>query len=79
MKYPATVTRLLAVLLAGSATLPLSAQERLEVDVEAGRVIIDGPEYDFSAIAAVDREGRIIYLVDAVEPLGVMALSLETR
>lgn len=77
LKHPATVTRLLAVLLAGSATLPLSAQERLEIDVEAGRVIVDGPEYDFSAIAAVDRQRRIIYVVDAVEPLGVMALSLE--
>ena len=47
------------------------------MDVEAGRVIIEGVEYDFSRIAAVDHERRIIYVVDAVEPLGVMALSIE--
>lgn len=74
---PSNVTRVLAFLLAGASTLPLSAQERLEIDVEAGRVIIDGFEYDFTRVAAVDHERRIVYVVDAVEPLGVMALSIE--
>ncbi len=71
------VTGVLAFLLASSTTLTLSAQERLGIDVEAGRAIIEGFEYDFSRIAAVDHERRIVYLVDAVEPLGVMALSIE--
>lgn len=74
---PANVTVVFAFLLAGSTILPLSAQERLEIDVEAGRAIIEGIEYDFSAVAAVDHERRIVYVVDAVEPLGVMALSIE--
>lgn len=74
---PSNVTRVLAFLLGGASILPLSAQERLEIDTEASRVIIDGFEYDFSGIAAVDHERRILYVVDAVEPLGVMALSIE--
>ena len=47
------------------------------MDVVAGRTIIDGIENDFSSIAAVDHARRIIYVVDAIEPLGVMALSIE--
>ena len=74
---PFNVTAVFAFLLAGSAILPLSAQERLEIDAEAGRAIIDGFEYDFTRFAAVDHERRIVYVVDAVEPLGVMALSIE--
>ena len=74
---PLNFSRVLAFLLAGAMSLPLSAQERLEMDVATGRTIIDGFEYDFNGIAVVDHERRIVYVVDAVEPLGVMALSIE--
>ena len=77
MKNSAAGAALLAVLLAGPSTLPLAAQERMEIDVAAGRAIIEGWENDFGPATAIDHERRIIYVVDAIEPLGVMALSIE--
>ena len=47
------------------------------VDFSAGRTIIGGEEYDFQARMAIDHERRILYAIDAIEPLGVMAVSIE--
>ena len=68
---------LVVALFGGSPTLPLAAQERREIDLTAGRTIIGGEEYDFRELVAVDHERRILYVVDAIEPLGVMAVSIE--
>ena len=75
--WAAFLAGFLAILLGAANATPLRSQQRMEVDLENGRTVIGGPEYDFRGFAAVDRERRIVYVVDAVEPLGVMAISLD--
>lgn len=77
MKHPTNRAGLLVLLLGAAEAMPVGAQERMEIDVAHGRVIVEGAEYDFSSIAVVGHDRRILYVVDAVEPLGVMALSID--
>lgn len=54
-----------------------SAQAVLELDLEAGRRVVDGPEYSFRGFGAVDYEQRLVYAVELQEPLAVGAYSLD--
>lgn len=74
---------ILAVVIAVSApwAVPAVAQQILEADPEAGRVLIDGP---FRAISptpwmvGISEDTRTLYLHDWEEPEGVMAFSFDT-
>ena len=70
------------ILLAGVAIfgVPMAdAQQVLEIDYATGRTIIDDQWRSMRASdLAVDRSRGIIYVIDAEEPEGVMAFSLET-
>ena len=63
--------------LAAFAALPLASQERTTLDIEAGRVVVGGDERAFGPFAAVDHARGIVYVVDAIEPLSALAVSLE--
>ena len=70
-------------LLAAAAALgapAAAAQQVLEIDTAAGRVIIDDEWRAISTIdeMALDRNRAILYVSDAEEPEGVMAFSIET-
>ena len=70
-------------LLALAATLgapAAHAQQVLEIDTVAGRIIIDDEWRAMETIQdlVLDRNRAIIYVNDAEEPEGVMAFSLET-
>ena len=55
------------------------AQQLLEIDYTAGRTIIDDEWRSMrTADLAVDRSRGILYVIDAEEPEGIMAFSLET-
>ena len=55
------------------------AQQVLEIDYTTGRTIIDDEwRYMRTADLAVDRTSRILYVIDAEEPEGIMVFSLET-
>ena len=74
-------TRHTALLLgAALASAPTAtAQHILEVDLSAGRTIIDDEWRSMgSAILAVDHERGMLYVNDAEEPEGIMAFSLVT-
>ena len=77
MKDSAIGTALLVALLASSSDVRLMGQERLMMDVSAGRVILAGTEYYFLPAATIDHERRILYVVDAIEPLAAMAVSID--
>ena len=64
------------VLLAGPVA---SAQQVVEIDLEAGRTIIDDEWRSmYTGLIAVDWDGDILYVEDDEEPEGIMAFSLET-
>ena len=80
---PITHTRRLPTaltLLAAAASAPTAtAQQILEVDLSAGRTIIDDQWRSMgSIILAVDHDRGILYVNDAEEPEGIMAFSLAT-
>ena len=56
---------------------PALAQAVLELDLEAGRPVLDSPEYQFRDFGAVDYERRLVYAVESMEPLAVAAYSLD--
>ena len=66
--------------LAAAASAPTAAaQQILEVDLSAGRTIIDDQWRSMgSIILAVDHDRGILYVNDAEEPEGIMAFSLST-
>ena len=66
--------------LAAAASAPTAAaQQILEVDLSAGRTIIDDQWRSMgSIILAVDHDRGILYVNDAEEPEGIMAFSLAT-
>ena len=53
------------------------AQQRLQIDHSSGREIVNEWDFGFREIAAIDHQKGLIYVVDASEPLGVMAFSLD--
>lgn len=55
-----------------------SAQQVLEIDYESGRTIIDDPWRAIAGGTAIDHGAGVLYVLDAEEPEGVMAFSLET-
>ncbi|MCY4573578.1 MAG: hypothetical protein OXF01_12345, partial [Gemmatimonadetes bacterium] len=64
------------VLLAGPVA---SAQQIVEIDLEAGRTIIDDEWRSmYTGMIAVDWDRDILYVEDDEEPEGIMAFSLET-
>lgn len=72
---PTALTLLAALASAPTAT----AQHILEVDLSAGRTIIDDQWRSMgSVILAIDHERGILYVNDAEEPEGIMAFSLAT-
>ncbi len=52
-------------------------QAVMELELEAGRDIVGGPEHQFRAFGAVDYDRRLVYAVEALEPLAVAAYSLD--
>ncbi len=72
---PAILAALCATLCAPAA----AAQQILEVDLSAGRTIIDDQWRSMGSIVlAVDHDRGILYVNDAEEPEGIMAFSLST-
>ena len=73
--------RLVVGLGLGSFLSPSGAafgQAVMELDLEAGRDIVGGPEHQFRAFGgAVDYDRRLVYAVEALEPLAVTAYSLD--
>lgn len=55
----------------------LEAQERVEIDHDAGRVILDSPEWAFTDLIAVDHRERLLYIGDLAEPFAILAFSLD--
>ena len=49
----------------------------MELDLEAGRDIVGGPEHQFRLFGAVDYDRRLVYAVEALDPLAVTAFSLD--
>ena len=74
---------ILAAVIAVSApsAVPAVAQQILEADPEAGRVVIDGPFRAISpspTMVGISEDTRTLYLFDWEEPEGVMAFSFDT-
>ena len=69
-----------ALLGAGGLAAPgAQAQQVLEIDYSVGRLIIDDQRRSMRTTdLALDRERSVLYVIDAEEPEGVMAFSLET-
>ncbi len=55
----------------------VAGQEVMQLDLKAGREVVGGPEYRFRASGAVDYDRRLVYAVEALEPLAVAAYSLD--
>lgn len=55
----------------------LGAQQRLEIDHSSGRTVVNNVEYAFREISSIDHQARLIYVVDASEPLAAMAFALD--
>ena len=73
-------TCLVVCLAFGSLLSPSGAafgQAVMELDLEAGRDIVGGPEQQFGGFGAVDYDRRVVYAVEALEPLAVTAFSLD--
>ena len=72
---PAALAAMVTTLCAPAA----AAQQILEVDLSAGRTIIDDQWRSMGSIVlAVDHDRGILYVNDAEEPEGIMAFSLAT-
>ena len=54
------------------------AQQVLEIDYDAGRVVIDDEMRSIRWESSIDHERGIVYVRDDEEPEGIMAFSLET-
>ena len=77
--HPPLLPTVLAVLAAAACPPTAAAQQILEVDLSAGRTIIDDQWRSMgSIILAVDHDRGILYVNDAEEPEGIMAFSLST-
>lgn len=71
-----TAYRTLAGLVAGILAWPLQAQERVAVDLEAGREIVNDWTYGFRAFAATNHELGLLFVFDQSDPLVAIAISL---
>ncbi|MCY3809550.1 MAG: hypothetical protein OXG58_09050 [Gemmatimonadetes bacterium] len=80
MKRPNGYRAIIPLAVATSFGAPAAdAQQVLEIDYATGRTIIDDQWRSMRASdLAVDRGRGILYVIDAEEPEGVMAFSLET-
>ena len=56
----------------------VGAQQILEIDYDAGRVVIDDEWRSIRWESSIDHERGIVYVRDDEEPEGIMAFSLET-
>ena len=73
----ASVARVLLVV--GGLAPGVQAQQVLEIDYSAGRVIIDDQWRAMRPTdLAIDRDRGVLYVIDREEPEGVMAFSFET-
>ena len=52
-------------------------QAVMELDLEAGRDIVGGSEHQFRAFGAVEYDRRLVYAVEALDPLAAAAYSLD--
>jgi len=68
--------RTLAGLAAGVLAWPLQAQERVEIDLEAGREILNDWTYGFRPFAATNHELGLLFVFDQSDPLVAIAVSL---
>ena len=77
--HPPRLPTVLALLAAAACPPTAAAQQILEVDLSAGRTIIDDQWRSMGSITlAVDHDRGILYVNDAEEPEGIMAFSLST-
>ena len=67
------LTGLLASVLGG----PLEAQERLVIDLDSGREIVNDWTYGFRPFVATNHEDALLFVFDASDPLVAMAISLD--
>ena len=70
------MARVLAGLIVGILACPLQAQERLIIDLDSGREIINDWTYGFRPFAATSHDDGLLYLFDLGDPLVAMAVSL---
>lgn len=68
--------RALAGLVAGVLAWPVQAQERLVMDLEAGRRIVDDWTYGFRPFSATNHQDGLLFVFDLSDPLVAMAISL---
>ena len=65
-----------AVVLVMAVPSVLCAQQRLEIDHSSGREVVNDWTYGFREFVAVDRDRGLVYVVDASDPLAVMAFAI---
>ena len=68
--------RPLAGLIVGVVACPLQAQERLVIDLESGREIVNDWTYGFRPFAATNHEDGLLFVFDLGDPLVALAISL---
>lgn len=71
-KFPSGCALVLVMLLPSV----LGAQLRLEIDHSSGREVVNDWTYGFREFVAVDRDRGLVYVVDASDPLAVMAFAV---
>lgn len=64
------------VVLAIALPTALCAQQRFEIDHSSGREVVNDWTYGFREFVAVDRDRGLVYVVDASDPLAVMAFTM---
>jgi len=69
--------RALAGLFVGVLAWPVQAQERVAIDLEAGREIVNGWTYGFRPFSATNHEDGLLFVFDLSDPLVTMAISLD--
>ena len=67
----------LAGLLVGVLGGPLEAQERLVIDLDSGREIVNDWKYGFRPFVSTNHEDGLLFVFDVGDPLVAMAISLD--
>ena len=71
------IGRVLATLIVGILAGPLHAQERLVIDLDSGREIVNDWTYGFRPFSAISHDEGLLYVFDLGDPLVAMAISIE--
>ena len=71
-----TYSRLLGGAMAWFLTCPLQGQERMVMDLDSGREIVNDWTYAFRPFAAANQETGLLFVLDLSDPLVAMGISL---